>query len=199
MSPAQWTHSHITQFLHERNLAVVLQVPEDNSYSMTNCTEVTIPVLAYHQRCARDPPSRLSSLQIQQSALLVDARKELVNYAIPCYEGRELLIHWSRMKRELMVTIRRPKLLPSMPHVPLKPLSVVRSYNYLGGRRVTDTGSASGHGKVRSAIAAASIRQCGRVYHLPSFTEGSRALWLQIITLDKCQWGRWIQQYVEND
>eukprot|EP00971_Amphidinium_carterae_P100030 1978144-Amphidinium_carterae.2 len=113
------------------------------------------------------------------SAGLVEAVRDIIQYAIPCYEGRNLLLNWSSMKSELLVTM--PPTQATAFHAALAKeaelrgwahssisvagtlIRVVRAYNYLG-RKLTDTGSSVPHARARTAIMAASIRQFAPIY-----------------------------------
>eukprot|EP00971_Amphidinium_carterae_P011494 226216-Amphidinium_carterae.1 len=131
-----------------------------------------IPVVAYHD-------DSLVLVKADTAANLVEVIKEVVGYAMPCYEGRNLLLNWSAMKSELMVTMKTTQLTTfhatlaaeakkrQWPHplimVDGTQIRVVRSYNYLG-RRITDTGNDTQHAKTRAAMCAASIRQFAGIY-----------------------------------
>eukprot|EP00971_Amphidinium_carterae_P302712 6014985-Amphidinium_carterae.1 len=118
-------------------------------------------------------------MKADTAADLVDAVADVVRHSIPCYEGRNLLLNWTSMKSELLVTMPSTELCTfhatlatqaaqrGWPHPSLSidgtMIRVVRMYNYLG-RQVSDTGNTTQHAKTRTALAAASVRQFAHVY-----------------------------------
>eukprot|EP00971_Amphidinium_carterae_P337093 6473756-Amphidinium_carterae.1 len=168
----QRIHTLLAQYIHEREYGLVLHAPSDNSYNMDQTELVHVPVIAYHD----DSLVVLTSTTAQQ---LVEVVKEVAQYAITCYEGRNLLLNWSSMKSELMFLLphtesiafhatvaaesrRREWSHPCIAFSNVR-LRVVRSYNYLG-LHVQDSGSTLMHSKSRTAMAAGSLRQFGQVY-----------------------------------
>eukprot|EP00971_Amphidinium_carterae_P045960 904246-Amphidinium_carterae.1 len=91
----QRIHTLMAQYIHEREYGLVLRAPSDNSYNMDQTELVHVPVLAYHD----DSLVILTSTTVQN---LVEVVKEVAQYTITCYEGRNLLLNWSSMKSELM-------------------------------------------------------------------------------------------------
>eukprot|EP00971_Amphidinium_carterae_P017468 344447-Amphidinium_carterae.1 len=180
----QRIHGLINQHMEERGVALVLPSPEDNSYVMTNAVDTIIPVIAYHD-------DSLVLIQAQDSVSLVDAIRDIIHFAIPCYEGRNLLLNWSSMKSELLVTLP-PTQATSFQATLAKEaeargwahpsimvagtlIRVVRAYNYLG-RKLCDTGSSVQHARARTAIMAASIRQFAPIYQSKSIPLRHKAM-----------------------
>eukprot|EP00971_Amphidinium_carterae_P042133 827718-Amphidinium_carterae.1 len=122
-------------------------------------------------------------IQAPDPVSLVESIRDVIQHAIPCYEGRNLLLNWSSMKSELFVTM--PPTHATSFHATLAKeaevrgwthpsisvagilVRVVRAYNYLG-RKLCDTGSSVQHARARTAIMAASIRQFAPIYQSKS-------------------------------
>eukprot|EP00971_Amphidinium_carterae_P185622 3685632-Amphidinium_carterae.1 len=165
----------ITQYMHEVGISVVLPEVLDNTFEVSSTGTQEVPMLAYHD-------DALAVIESHSAESIVDKMRQLVDYAMTKYHGRNLLLNWSKLKSEIMFTMPPQELATfhatlnteakkrawDHPAIIVKDfrIRVVRSYVYLG-RRVVDNGSTNQHAKERAAIATATIHSFRRIYNCP--------------------------------